>query len=288
MKLAKVTMQADSTGGPDLRLWHRQLVAIIGNEISKSLFSRSVMMAYALAIVPILLVILIAVADRLGEPITGNVDGARRIYGIIYSGFVLGGVVFVGSAAIFTTLFRGEILNRSMHYYLLCPVPRGLLVIGKFIAGLIMAMTVFGVATCASYLLMYIPFGTGQLTTDVVSGLIPQQMLAYLSITLLGCIGYGSIFLVTGLLFRNPLVPVVAVAGWELIHFLLPPALKLFGVVYYLKGLMPIPLDEGPLAVVVASPPAWISVVAMTMLALFCVAGASMILARLELNYTED
>jgi hypothetical protein len=82
-------------------------------------------------------------------------------------------------------------------------------------------------------------------------------MLAYLSITLLGCVGYGSIFLVTGLLFRNPLVPVVvvvvAVAGWELIHFLLPPAFKLFGVVYYLKGLIPIHLDEGPLAVVNAS-----------------------------------
>ena len=46
-----------------------------------------------------------------------------------------GVVIFFGCLGIFMNLFRGEVLDRSLHYYFLAPVRREVLVIGKYLAG---------------------------------------------------------------------------------------------------------------------------------------------------------
>ena len=56
---------------------------------------------------------------------------------------------------------------------------------------------------------------------------------------LLGCIGYGSVFLLTGALFRNPIFPAAGILIWESINSFLPPLLQKFSVIYYLKSLVP-------------------------------------------------
>ena len=65
-------------------------------------------------------------------------------------------------------------------------------------------------------------------------------MAAYLGATVLACIGYGSIFLAAGLLFRNPLIPAAVILVWESINSFLPSLLQKFSVIYYLKSLCPI------------------------------------------------
>jgi hypothetical protein len=40
------------------------------------------------------------------------------------------------------------------------------------------------------------------------------QILAYESITVLGCLGYGAVFMFIGLFFRNPIIPAMVVYGW--------------------------------------------------------------------------
>ncbi len=40
-------------------------------------------------------------------------------------------------------LFRGEILDRSLHFYFLAPVRREVLMAGKFLAGLLATCTIF-------------------------------------------------------------------------------------------------------------------------------------------------
>ena len=44
------------------------------------------------------------------------------IYSILYGGLILRTVVFFGSAWIFMNLFRGELVDRSLHYYFLSAV----------------------------------------------------------------------------------------------------------------------------------------------------------------------
>ena len=78
--------------------------------------------------------------------------------------------------------------------------------------------------------------------------------------TFLACIGYGAVFLVFGFFFRSPAIPALAVFGWELIHFLLPPLLKKISVIHYLQSLCPVPVSEGPLAMLSDAPSPWVAI----------------------------
>src|SRR4029453_10665523 len=82
----------------------------------------------------------------------------------------------------------------------------------------------------------------------------------YSSVTLLACIGYGAFFLVVGLFFRNPIIPAILLYGWEWLNFLMPPLLKKVSVIHYLNSLAPVPVSEGPFAVIAEPTPAWIAV----------------------------
>ena len=54
----------------------------------------------------------------------------------------------------------------------------------------------------------------------------PRHLLAYLGVTVLGCVGYCAVFTLFGLLWQNPILPILALFGWESVLFLLPPLLK--------------------------------------------------------------
>lgn len=270
-------------------VWRRQLLAIMRIEFKKALFSRRAFTCYALVSMPLILLLVAAFDEnRDGSPTLDNIENARRVFGYIFSALIMGTVLFLGNAAIFTALFRGEMLDRSIHYYILAPVRRELLVIAKYLAGLACAFIMFGLCTVLSFLLLYAPYGLEQFITDISNGIVFQQLGLYLGIVLLGSMGYGAVFMASGLLFRNPLIPIVVVAGWEMLHFLLPPALKVFSIIYYIKGLLPIPMDEGPLAVIVAPPPVWVSIVGMFGLSALTVAISVLLLKRLEVRYTDE
>ncbi len=272
-----------------LPVWRRQLMIIFRIELSKAMFSRRAFSCYALISMPIILMIVAAFDENQdGSNAFVTIENARRIFGYIFSTLIMGAVLFLGNAAIFTTLFRGEMLDRSIHYYLLTPVRREVLVIGKYLAGLAAAFVLFGLCTVSCFFLLYVPFGIEQFITDLSNGIVMQQLGLYLGIVALGSMGYGAVFMATGLLFRNPLIPIIVVAGWEMLHFILPPALKVFSIIYYIKGLLPIPMDEGPLAVIVAPPPLWISIVGMFGLSALTVAISVLILKRLEVKYTDE
>ena len=274
---------------PGLSVWRRQLLAILRIEFGKALFSRRAFSCYALVTVPIGVLTVAAFDENLnGSPTFETIENARRIFGYMFSALFIGGVLFLGNAAIFTSLFRGEMLDRSIHYYLLTPVRREILVLGKYLAGLASSFVLFGLCTLICFLLLYVPFGLEEFITDLGNGIIAEQLSLYLGIVFLGSMGYGAVFMATGLLFKNPLIPIVVVAGWEMLHFILPPALKIFSILYYIKGLLPIPLDEGPLAVIVAPPPLWVSIVGMFALSALTVAISVTILRKLELRYTDE
>ena len=69
---------------------------------------------------------------------------------------------------------------------------------------------------------------------------------------------------------------------------MLPPALKVFSILHYLKTLLPVPMDEGLLAVVAEPSAVWVSVVGLLLLAAAALVAAAWQLRRAELRYTED
>ena len=61
----------------------------------------------------------------------------------IFQFFYLRIAIFFGCVGIFVNLFRGEMLDKSLHYYLLAPIRREVLLAGKFVSGLVAAITIF-------------------------------------------------------------------------------------------------------------------------------------------------
>jgi hypothetical protein len=76
----------------------------------------------------------------------------------------------------------------------------------------------------------------------------------------LGCVGYGGVFLAVGLYVRNPILPAAVLLGWEGINGILPHVLQKMSVLYYLQSLCPVPApmesDAPTLIRLLASPAA--------------------------------
>ena len=237
----------------------------------------------------------------------GAVTRIGRISGVSFGqdSYVFAGVfqfffvrlaIFFGCLGIFMNLFRGEMLDKSLHFYLLTPVRREILMLGKYLAGLLAATVIFSASTALQLFALLLQFDASTIAQYLDQNHGISQMAAYLGVTVLACIGYGSIFLAAGLLFRNPIVPAAAVLIWEAANPVLPALLKKFSVIYYLKSLCPveISLDPGmpPLFALLASNPEpvsrYIAIFGLLALSVVVLLAAAKRVRRLEINYATD
>ena len=269
-------------------LWLRQVWAIFRMEIEKNFLGRRAILIYLLALLPVLPLAILALFTPPAQE-WNNFTQYSVIYSVIYSGLILRTVVFFGCAWIFMNLFRGELVDRSLHYYFLSAVRREVLIVGKYLSGIVTSIILFTGTTVISMLLLYLPHFYSQSVRFFLDGAGMGQLLTYVGITILACIGYGAFFLVVGLFFRNPIIPSLLLYGWEWINFLLPPLLKKISVIHYLNSLMPVPLSEGaPLAVVAEPTPAWIAIPSMVVVTLIVLILAAYRTRHMEIRYGSD
>jgi ABC-type transport system involved in multi-copper enzyme maturation permease subunit len=271
-----------STQGLPWSLWLRQAGAIFRLELRKNLWGKRAVLLYLLALFPVLLMAMLAAVNA--EDIRTNFSDANEVYAAIYQGLILRTVIFFGCAWMFMNLFRGEMVDRSLHYYFLCPVRREVLVVGKYLSGLAATIFLFLLTTIGSVFFFYAA-GYPSSTQFLMNGPGLGQVFTYLGITVLACVGYGAVFLVIGLFFRNPIVPALVVYGWEFINFLLPPVLKKISVIHYLQSLTPVPMSEGPFAVIAEPTPAWIAIPGLIIFTVVVLALASVRIRRMEIRY---
>jgi ABC-type transport system involved in multi-copper enzyme maturation permease subunit len=265
-------------------LWLRQLRAIFVLETGKNFLGKRAILIYLLALVPVFLLTLVALV----APPPRNFVNLSQIFGWIYGGLILRTVVFFGCAWIFMNLFRGELVDRSLHYYFLSPVRREVLVLGKYLSGVAASTILFTTSAVVSMLLLYFPNAYSESSRYFFEGPGLGQLLAYAGVTILACIGYGAFFLFVGLFFRNPIIPALVMYGWEFINFLLPPLLKKISVIHYLNSLVPIPVNEGPFAVVVEPTPAWIAIPSLLVVTILVLIAAGYRIRHLEIKYGSE
>jgi hypothetical protein len=268
-------------------LWLRQIRAIFRLEIEKNFLGRRSILLYLLALIPILPLAMLAPFTPPGRE-WQDFTQYNMIFAIYYGGLILRTVVFFGCAWIFMNLFRGDIVDRSLHFYFLSPVRRQVLVVGKYLSGLVTSIILFTGATVVCMLLLYIPHFPSESVRFFFDGPGMGQLLSYAGITILACIGYGAFFLVVGLFFRNPIIPALVLYGWEWLNFLLPPLLKKISVIHYLHSLTPIPVPEGPFAVVAEPTPAWIAVPSLIIVTILVLIAASYRIRHMEIRYGSD
>ncbi|HSK72198.1 MAG TPA: hypothetical protein VK892_10915 [Pyrinomonadaceae bacterium] len=268
-------------------LWTRQTLAIMSLEIRKNFLSRRAFLLYAAAGLPLVLLSLFALF-RMPDDDAGSFSNLSIAYAAVYGGLILRTLVFFGCAWVFMNLFRGEVVDRSLHYYFLAPVRREVLVVGKYLSGLIATVALFSITTVGSMLILYFSLYPSESERYFIEGAGASHLLAYLGVTILACVGYGAVFLLVGLFFRNPIIPGLLLYGWEWINFLLPPLLKKISVIHYLQSLVPVPMPEGPFAVLVEPTPAWISVPSLLIFTGVVLFLASLHIRRMEISYAGD
>src|SRR5437899_10448376 len=265
-------------------LWLRQIRAIFRLELRKNFLVKRSVLIYLLAFLPIFLLGSLALI----MPATEDFTNLSRIFAWIYNALILRTVVFFGCAWIFMNLFRGEMVDRSLHYYFLSAVRRDVLMAGKYLSGLVTSMILFTVVTVVSMLLIFFPHFYSASVRFFLDGPGLFQLFTYAGITILACIGYGAFFLIVGLFFRNPIIPALLLYGWEWLNFLLPPLLKKVSVIHYLNSLVPVPVSEGPFAVVAEPTPAWLSVPGLLIVTVLVWVVAGSRIRRMEIRYGGD
>ena len=214
----------------------------------------------------------------------------------VFQFFFLRLAIFFGCLGIFMNLFRGEILDRSLHFYFLAPIRREVVMAGKFLAGLLATCTIFVSSEVLQTVafLWHFPPSVRDLYLYHNHGL--EHAAIYLGVTVLACVGYGAFFLVAGMLFRNPILPAAAILIWEGINPFLPAVLRQFSVIYYLKSLCPVDIPSPPgtppvLALLVsnsdpvAAPIAILGILVVALIALYV---SSVRVRRMEINYTTE
>src|SRR3984893_17400874 len=195
-------------------LWLRQVWAIFRMEIEKNFLGRRAILIYLLALLPVLPLAILALFTPPAQE-WNNFPQYSVIYSVIYSGLILRTVVFFGCAWIFMNLFRGGIVDRSLHYYFLSAVRRELLLAGKYFSGLVTSVILFTAVTVVSMFLTFFAHFFSASTRFFLDGPGLVQLFTYIGITVLACVGYGAFFMVVGLFFHNPIIPALVLYGWE-------------------------------------------------------------------------
>jgi hypothetical protein len=216
----------------------------------------------------------------------------RAVFAGIFQYFYLRLAIFFGCLGIFMYLFRGEMSNRTLHFWFLAPTRREVLLAGKYAAGLIASAVIFGGGALLMFGAMIWPHDPVEVQAYWNAGGM-GHVFWYAVAAALGCVGYGSVFLAVGLYVRNPIIPAAVLLAWEWAAGILPHALQRMSVLYYLQSLCPVPApieaDAPALIRLLAAPAAPASrpgaILGLLLLTAFVLWIASLAVRRMQISY---
>lgn len=269
-------------------LWWLQARRLARIEVRRNLFSKRAWWIYFLAFVPTVILLIHTLFMR--HPQFAMAEDTMVLAGIVQFYYVRLGIFF-GCLGIFSRLIRGEMIERSLHFYLLAPVRREVLLLAKFAAGAISALALFATATIADFAFIYLAFGpAGQ--DYVFNGPGMGQLEAYVVIVVLACLGYGSVFLLLSMMFRNPAPAALLVFAWEAVNPVMPSVLQKISVASYLRHLMPVKVqgdDIFALLTVTTEPvPGWMAALGLLVLIAVVLTYSCYRMRTLEIRYTTE
>ena len=216
--------------------------------IGQILWSRRTIFMMLAVIAPIAIALVFRTADAMGVSalrVNGRAVGGPVIFGALIWLLYLRFIVPVLGTFYGTSLIADEVEDRTITYLFTRPIPRGAIVIGKYLAYLVCTILVVLPSVVIVYLLMT-PVGGGSIGATFPLLLIDLGMLA------MGLAVYGAVFAFIGAWVRRPLVAgLILVFGWEQMALIVPGYLRRFTVAYYLQALAPhaMPQDDAVSAI---------------------------------------
>jgi ABC-type transport system involved in multi-copper enzyme maturation permease subunit len=268
-------------------VWRSQASAIFGVEFRKNFITKRGFWIYLLALIPPAIVWLhsfvsIQRPDRASHPMSSD---TTTMAGIFLT-FFLRPAVFFGCVGIFTYLFRGEVVERTLHYYFLSPVRREVLIAGKYLAGLVTSAFFFCGSIALMFVGMYFHVPSHEQGAFYLQGPGLAHLFAYVGITALACMAYGALFTWLGIRYKNPIIPAVVLLLWESANIFLPSWLKKVSILYFLRSMAPVDpgfYSAGALVGAVADPVS----TPVAILSLILITGALLWFAARELQRSQ-
>jgi ABC-2 type transport system permease protein len=212
----------------------RSTMLIFDLSLGEMLWARRTIFMAAIVGATIFLAMIARVASADGVAvirINGVRVGSAAMFGamiwVLYLKFIIPALgVFYGTA-----LIADEVEDKTITYLFTRPIPRRSIVMGKYLAYLVCAVSVVLPSAMIAFLVM-VPFG------DMAAAFGP--LVADLGILAMGLAAYGALFLLAGVALKRPLVAGLVFAfGWEPIALVMPGYLKHLTIAYYLQALAP-------------------------------------------------
>lgn len=237
---------APGTRNP-VNLW-RAALRIFDLSLDQMLWSRRTVFMALVVGGPLLVAVMVRLIDMFATQgsvqIEGVQVGSAAIFGLMVWVFYLRFTVPVLAVFYGTSLMADEIEDRTITYLFSRPIPRGAVLLGKYLAYLACTIAVVLPSVVLVYLLILSRPGG-----SIAGGF--TDLLKDLVVIALGLAAYGAVFAWVGSQFKRPLLTGLAfVFAWEPAILLVPGYLKRFTVAYYLQGLVPqaMPADDSTLS----------------------------------------
>ena len=183
---------------------------------------------------PVILALVFRVIESLGMPAL-RVNGARvagsSIFGVMMWMLYIRFIVPVLGVFYGTALMADEVEDKTLTYLFTRPIPRGAVLLGKYLAYLGCTSLVVLPSVMLTYFLV-VPFAE--------VGATFRSLVLDLAILALGLAVYGAVFAFVGTWLKRPLVVGLVFAfGWEQVAMALPGYLRQFTVAHWLQALVP-------------------------------------------------
>jgi ABC-type transport system involved in multi-copper enzyme maturation permease subunit len=199
--------------------------------LGQMLWARRTALLALAAAAPVLLALVTRLTLSSGSAvvqINGRQIGSEAVFSTaiaaLYLRFIVPAIgVFYG-----TSLIADELEDRTITYLFVRPIPRGAIVLGKYLAYVVCVTSVV-VPSAALVFLIMVPF----------QAMAPQfgAFVRNLGVLALGLAAYGAVFLWASVLFRRPLVGgLLFVFGWEQLAAVLPGYLGRLTIAHYLQA----------------------------------------------------
>jgi ABC-type transport system involved in multi-copper enzyme maturation permease subunit len=183
---------------------------------------------------PVLLAVIVRLLESFGLNalrINGRPVVGISVFGVMIWMLFLRFIVPVLGVFYGTALMADEVEDKTITYLFTRPIPRGAVLVGKYLAYLVCTSLVVLPSVMLVYFLL-VPFR--QLPATFGNLVIDLGLLG------LGLATYGAVFAFVGAFFKRPLViGLVFAFGWEQVAMALPGYMKRFTIAYYLQALVP-------------------------------------------------
>src|SRR3954451_23299327 len=201
--------------------------------LGEMLWSRRTIFMILVVGAPVAIAAILRVIVGLGAPILERTRmTGPAIFGLMIWVFYLRFTVPVLGVFYGTSLIADEVEDKTITYLFTRPIPKGAVLIGKYLAYL--ACTVFVVLPSVMIVYLAIVPMRGSLGGSFL------DLLKDLALLSVGLAVYGAVFAFIGAKFKRPLlIGLIFIFGWEQAALAFPGYLKKFTVAYYLQALVP-------------------------------------------------